>query len=161
MLLCVPTAAEVQRPRGGLPSQIGPRTRVWAAGMMEPQPIWALRELRWLTARRSGQHAHSPPVFCITVIQARSLTWLCTACVQPWLMQQRAHVCCQEAGHNVCQGLRVQSSLMFSAPVPASSPSLPLVRVYSPWAWLCTTRAHPMMIDKGRVRALLHEISEQ
>ena len=35
--------------------QIEMKTRVWAAGMAEAQPIWALRELRWLTARRSGQ----------------------------------------------------------------------------------------------------------
>ena len=35
--------------------QINMKTRVWAAGMAEAQPIWALRELRWLTARRSGQ----------------------------------------------------------------------------------------------------------
>lgn len=48
--------------------QIGPSTRVWAAGMLEPQFIWALRELRWLTARRSGDE--SQRVVC-------SLRWQC------------------------------------------------------------------------------------
>lgn len=34
--------------------QIGLKTRVWAAAMAEPVPLWANRELRWLVSKRTG-----------------------------------------------------------------------------------------------------------
>jgi len=56
----VPAQAGGMAPTPGAPrAQIGMATRFWAAGMAEPQPLEALRELRWLVATGAG--ARAPP----------------------------------------------------------------------------------------------------
>jgi len=56
----VPARPGSMTPTPGAPrAQIGMATRFWAAGMAEPQPLEALRELRWLVATGAG--ARAPP----------------------------------------------------------------------------------------------------
>ena len=35
-------------------AQVGLETAFWTAGMMQAQPLWSIRELRWLVSGRAG-----------------------------------------------------------------------------------------------------------